>query len=44
MVKAALPDDLTTLYPVFQAQWDAELLEARDERHGPDRTEGRFDE
>jgi short-subunit dehydrogenase len=28
MVKAALPDDLTTLYPAFQAQWDAELLEA----------------
>jgi NAD(P)-dependent dehydrogenase (short-subunit alcohol dehydrogenase family) len=23
MVKAALPEDLTTLYPVFQAQWDA---------------------
>jgi NAD(P)-dependent dehydrogenase (short-subunit alcohol dehydrogenase family) len=23
MVKAALPDDLATLYPVFQAQWDA---------------------
>jgi NAD(P)-dependent dehydrogenase (short-subunit alcohol dehydrogenase family) len=29
MVKAALPDDLTTLYPAFQAQWDAELLEAK---------------
>ena len=28
MVKAALPDDLKTLYPAFQAQWDAELLEA----------------
>jgi hypothetical protein len=28
MVKAALPDDLTALYPAFQAQWDAELLEA----------------
>jgi NAD(P)-dependent dehydrogenase (short-subunit alcohol dehydrogenase family) len=29
MVKAALPDDLKTLYPAFQAQWDAELLEAK---------------
>ena len=29
MVEAALPDDLTTLYPAFQAQWDAELLEAK---------------
>ena len=28
MVKAALPDDLKTLYPALQAQWDAELLEA----------------
>ena len=24
MVKAALPEDLTTLYPALQAQWDAE--------------------
>ena len=24
MVKAALPEDLTTLYPSLQAQWDAE--------------------
>jgi NAD(P)-dependent dehydrogenase (short-subunit alcohol dehydrogenase family) len=28
MVKAALPDDLATLYPAFQAQWDADLSEA----------------
>ena len=26
MVKAALPEDLTTLYPSLQAQWDAEML------------------
>ena len=26
MVKAALPEDLTTLYPALQAQWDAEML------------------
>ena len=26
MVKAALPEDLTTLYPPLQAQWDAEML------------------
>jgi NAD(P)-dependent dehydrogenase (short-subunit alcohol dehydrogenase family) len=25
MVKASLPDDLATLYPVLQEQWDAEL-------------------
>ena len=25
MVKAALPDDLTTLYPALQAQWDTEM-------------------
>jgi len=25
MVKAALPDDLTTLYPALQAQWDKEM-------------------
>ena len=25
MVKASLPDDLTTLYPVLQEQWDEEL-------------------
>ena len=27
MVKAALPDDLTTLYPALQAQWDTEMAE-----------------
>jgi NAD(P)-dependent dehydrogenase (short-subunit alcohol dehydrogenase family) len=27
MVKAALPDDLTTLYPAMQAQWDTEMAE-----------------
>jgi NAD(P)-dependent dehydrogenase (short-subunit alcohol dehydrogenase family) len=27
MVKAALPNDLTALYPAFQAQWDAEMAE-----------------
>jgi len=27
MVKAALPNDLATLYPALQAQWDAELVE-----------------
>jgi hypothetical protein len=26
MVKAALPNDLTTLYPALQAQWDAEAI------------------
>ena len=26
MVKAALPDDLTALYPALQAQWDAEAV------------------
>ena len=26
MVKAALSEDLTTLYPALQAQWDAEML------------------
>ena len=26
MVKASLPDDLTTLYPALQAQWDAEMV------------------
>jgi hypothetical protein len=24
---AALPDDLTTLYPALQAQWDTEMAE-----------------
>ena len=33
MVKAALPDDLTTLYPALQAQWDAEAT-------GPERVPG----
>jgi NAD(P)-dependent dehydrogenase (short-subunit alcohol dehydrogenase family) len=27
MVKAALPDDLTALYPALQAQWDTEMVE-----------------
>ena len=27
MVKAALPNDLTTLYPALQAQWDTEMAE-----------------
>jgi short-subunit dehydrogenase len=27
MVKAALPNDLTALYPALQAQWDAEAPE-----------------
>jgi NAD(P)-dependent dehydrogenase (short-subunit alcohol dehydrogenase family) len=27
MVKAALPNDLTTLYPALQAQWDAQELD-----------------
>ena len=27
MVKAALPNDLTTLYPTLQAQWDTEMAE-----------------
>lgn len=27
MLKAALPDDLTTLYPAIQAQWDPEMAE-----------------
>jgi NAD(P)-dependent dehydrogenase (short-subunit alcohol dehydrogenase family) len=27
MVKAALPDDLTSLYPALQAQWDTEMAE-----------------
>jgi short-subunit dehydrogenase len=26
MVKAALPNDLTALYPALQAQWDAEAI------------------
>ena len=26
MVKAALPNDLTALYPALQAQWDAEVV------------------
>ena len=26
MVKAALPNDLTALYPGLQAQWDAEVI------------------
>ena len=26
MVKAALPNDLTALYPALQAQWDAEAV------------------
>jgi hypothetical protein len=25
-VKAALPNDLTALYPALQAQWDAEAV------------------
>jgi hypothetical protein len=25
MVKAALPNDLTALYPALQAQWDTEM-------------------
>ena len=29
MVKAALPEDLTTLYPALQAQWDAEMREEK---------------
>ena len=29
MVKAALPDDLTALYPALQAQWDAEMAESK---------------
>ena len=33
MVKAALSDDLTTLYPALQAQWDAEAT-------GPERVPG----
>ena len=27
MVKAALPNDLTTLYPALQAQWDTEMAQ-----------------
>src|SRR5213075_2167651 len=27
MVKAALPNDLTTLYPALQAQWETEMVE-----------------
>ena len=26
MVKAALPNDLTALYPALQAQWDADAI------------------
>ena len=33
VVAAALPDDLTTLYPALQAQWDAEAT-------GPERVPG----
>jgi short-subunit dehydrogenase len=29
MVKASLADDLATLYPALQAQWDAELADVR---------------
>ena len=29
MVKAALPDDLTALYPALQAQWDTEMAESK---------------
>ena len=29
MVKAALPNDLTALYPALQAQWDTEMAESK---------------
>ncbi|MEP6659412.1 MAG: SDR family oxidoreductase [Acidimicrobiales bacterium] len=29
MVKAALPNDLTALYPALQAQWDTEMVESK---------------
>jgi NAD(P)-dependent dehydrogenase (short-subunit alcohol dehydrogenase family) len=38
MVKAALPNDLTALYPALQAQWDAALVESkREPRTRPER-------